>query len=197
MKSLKTMRSLLIGLLLICLGSVAFIGCSDNQTLTGLVPSQLTGAIATPKAAPVGVNDTIVWADPLADPDPASAQAAAVSDGLALNSPSMTFAASSTDPTKTPAIILEVINDATGAVVGTSAPIALVQQGNGLVTGQIVLPKTAPTQSYIVRLAPWTVLNVATQAFTRQVPAGLQIGDLLVAFDLNIVNVNVSASYAS
>jgi hypothetical protein len=60
-----------------------------------------------------------------------------------------------------------------------------VQQGSGLVTGQIVLPQLNPTQSYIVRLATGTILNTEALAMTRtlnQVPASLEIGQLLVAF---------------
>lgn len=197
MKSISLLGRLLTGLLLICLASMAFIGCNDVTSLNGLIPSQLTGAIARPAPAPAGTNDNITWADPAADPNPGSTQAVGVSDGLSLSSPSMNFTATSSVAGQVPAIILEIINDANGNVVGTSAPIPLVQQGTGLATGQIAIPQTAAGQSYIVRLAPWTLINVASQAFSRQLPAGLQIGDLMVAFDIAVLNVStINASFA-
>lgn len=195
MNRLLSLSRLLTGMLLICLGCVAFVGCNDLTSVTGLVPSQLTGAIARPNPAPAGTPDTITWLNPADDPNPASNQAIAVSEGLTLSSPSMTFTATSSVAGQSPAIILDIINDATGAVVGSSAPIPIVQSGTGLATGQIAIPQTKVGQSYMVRLASWTVLTTTVQALTRQVPANLQIGTIAIAFD--VIPVNAASVNAS
>jgi len=183
------MRSLLTGLLLICLGSVAFMGCSDNQTLANLVPSQLTGAIAPPKAAPAGSTVLITPTDANGTPTGAAVATpvAAVSDGLKLESPSMTFTASTTVAGQQPSIVVEVLN-AVGQQVGVSAPISLAQVGNGLATGAINIPVNAGG-SYRIALAAGTSIQVANVAgMTRaNIPQNLAIGIVDVLFNIEFV----------
>ncbi len=194
MKSLKTMRSLLTGLLLICLGSVAFMGCSDNQSLANLIPSQLTGAIAPPKTPPPGATVLVTPTDAAGNPTgPAVATpVAAVSDGLKLESPSTTFTATST--LGQPGIVVEVLN-AVGQVVGVTQTIPLAQVGTGLGTGTISIPVNPAGGSYRIALAPGTIINMGAAAgMTRQLPANLAIGTIDVLFDVQIVGGAVVSS---
>jgi hypothetical protein len=196
MKSLKSLCSLLTGMLLICLGSVAFVGCSDVSSLNGIVPSQLTGAIAPPKAAPAGTTMLITPTDAAgtAVGAPVATAVTAISDGLKLESPSMSFSATSTVVGQQPAIVVEILN-ALGQQIGVSQPIPLAQVGTGLATGAINLP-TNVAGSYRIALAPGTVLQLANvAAMTRGVvPEGLTLLVIDVAFDLELVGGVVKSS---